>query len=168
MIVILLLCSCAKKVLPPAEWVYEENAIKLEIKSDPMLNLYEGKAHTLYACIYQLKTPNGFNQLINDQKGLYKLLDCKIFDSSVALSKSIVVNPDKDTTLFMDRAEGAIFLAVVAGYYAIEKDRIARLIENPVFVEKKGWILTKKTKKPSLLNIELKLGSNQIKNIKIK
>ncbi len=159
------LASCSTKVLPPPQWNYEKDAIKLQVIADPMLNLDDGKAHTLYACIYQLKDPNGFNQLSGDQSGLYKLLDCKLFDQGVASSKRLIVHPGEDTILVLDRAENAKYLAVVAGYYDIIKERITRLIEIPVIIEEKGFISKERKQKPGLLDIKLFLGPQQIDKI---
>ncbi|WDP92868.1 MAG: type VI secretion system lipoprotein TssJ [Desulfobacter sp.] len=161
----LALFSCAKKELPPPQWAYEKDAIKVQVKADPMLNLDSGKAHTLYVCVYQLKDPNGFNQLSGDQSGLYKLLECRLFDGSVASSKRVIVNPGDDTALLMDRAENAKYLAVVAGYYGIVKERITRLVEIPVVIEEKGFIAKERKQKPGPLNITLFLGPEQIEKI---
>jgi len=165
-VLLMVLFSCSKKILPPPQWGYEKDAIKLQITADPLLNLDNGKAHTLYVCIYQLKDPNGFNQLSGDQSGLYKLLDCKLFDTGVASSKRLIINPGKDSTLVMDRAENAKYLAVVAGYYGIVKERITRLVKIPVVIEKKGFFLKSKKQKPGFLDITLVLGSEQIDEIK--
>ncbi len=164
--IVLTLFACASKILPPPEWVYEKGGIKLQVVADPMLNLDDGKAHTLHVCIYQLKDPNGFNQLVNDQSGLYKLLECKLFDQGVASSKRLIINPGEDTTLILDRAENAKYLAVVAGYYGIVKERITRLVKIPVLIEEKGFFLKSKKQKPGLLDITLVLGSEQIDEIK--
>ena len=161
----LFLFSCAAKVLPPPQWTYEKDAVKIQVVADPMLNLDDGKAHTLYVCIYQLKDPNGFNQLSGDESGLYKLLDCKLFDQGVAVSKRLIVHPGDDTTLVLDRAENAKYLAVVAGYYDIVKERITRLIEIPVVIEEKGFISKERKQKPGMLDIKLSLGPQQINKI---
>jgi predicted component of type VI protein secretion system len=71
--------ACAAKQLPPPQWTYEKDAIRMHIKADDKLNLDEGEAHTLLLCAYQLSDPNTFNQLSNDQDGLYKLLECSLF-----------------------------------------------------------------------------------------
>ncbi len=163
---VLSLVSCAAKVLAPPEWTYEKDAIKLQVVADPMLNFDDGKAHTLHVCIYQLKDPNGFNQLSWDRNGLYTLLDCKVFDQGVASSKRLVVNPGEDTTIVLDRAEHAKYLAVATGYYGLIKDRITRLVEIPVVVEKeKGFMAGNKKQKPGLLDIRLFLGPQQIDKI---
>jgi type VI secretion system VasD/TssJ family lipoprotein len=158
----LLVWSCASKQLPPPGLEYEEGAIKIHVKADPQLNLSDGKPHTLLVCIYQLKDPNVLNQLANDQEGLYRLLECNLFDASVAGAKKLIIQPGQDTTFNLDRAEGAKYVAVAAGYYLIQRERIVRLYEIPVVVEKKGIIKRSKRKKLGTLEIDLKLGSQQI------
>ncbi|NIO08748.1 MAG: type VI secretion system lipoprotein TssJ, partial [Deltaproteobacteria bacterium] len=93
LLLVLLVWSCASKQLPAPEFVYEENAIKIHVKADPQLNLSDGKPHTLLVCIYQLKDPNAFNQLAGDQEGLYRLLECALFDASVVGAKKLIVQP---------------------------------------------------------------------------
>ena len=165
LVLALALFSCAKKELPPPQWTYEKDAIKIQVKADPMLNQDNGKAHTLYACIYQLKDPNGFNHLSGDQSGLYKLLECRLFDGGVASSKRVIVNPGDETTLVMDRAENAKYLGVVAGYYGIVKERITRLVEVPVVIEEKGFISKERKQKPGPLDVTLVLGPEQIEKL---
>lgn len=162
---VLVLFSCAAKVLPPPQWSYEKDAIKLGIIADPLLNLDDGKAHTLHVCVYQLKDPNGFNQLANDPDGLYKLLDCGVFDQSVAASKRLIVNPGEKTTLVLDRAENAKYLAIVAGYYGLLKDRITRLVEIPVIISEEGVFAKKRKNIPGRLDVSVFLGPQQIDKI---
>lgn len=154
--------SCAPKQLPAPEFGYEEDAIKIHVKADPQLNLSDGKPHTLLACIYQLKDPNAFNQLAGDQEGLYRLLECSLFDASVVGAKKLIVQPGQNTTFNLDRAQGTAYVGVAAGYYLIERDRIVRLYEIPVVIEKKGIVRRTKRQKLETLEIDLKLGPQQI------
>jgi len=62
----------------------------------------------------------------------------------------------------LDRAEGARYVAVAAGYYLLEKERMVRLYEIPVVIEKKGFIKRSKTQKLGILEIDLRLGPEQI------
>lgn len=162
---VLTMLSCAKKMLPPPQWTYEKDAVKIEIQADALLNQDNGKAHTLSLCLYQLHDPNGFNQLSQDRDGLYRLLECKLFDGGVASSKRLIVNPGETTTLVMDRAENAKYLAVAAGYYTLEAQRITRLIDIPVVIEEKGFISKEKKQKPGMLDVILVLGADQIEKI---
>ncbi len=166
----LVFISCATKppVAPPPEWRYEKDAIRLHLKSDPRLNLYEDSPHTLLFCIYQLTDPNAFNQQKEEKEGMAKLLECTRFDPSVATSKRMVIQPGQDTTLLLDRAENAKYVGVVAGYYHLQKDYATRLKEVPLKEEiiKKGWFSQEKVIKPGILNLELYLGPQAIQEIK--
>ncbi len=162
-IIAIMISACASQPVAPPKWSYEKDAIQVHLKSNPKLNFDEGMSHTLLVCLYQLKDPNAFNQLADDTEGIYKLLECGLFDAGVATSKRIIVNPGKDVTMTLDRAEGAKYVAAVAGYYTLQKDRMIRMFEVPVVIEKKGIISTTKTAKPGALKIELELGPTQIK-----
>ncbi|BBO67206.1 hypothetical protein DSCA_11360 [Desulfosarcina alkanivorans] len=162
---LLMLTACAAKQLPPPEWTYEKEAIRMHIKADDQLNLDEGEAHTLLLCAYQLSDPNTFNQLSNDQDGLYKLLECSLFGDGAAASKRMIIQPGQDINMTLDRADGARYVAIVAGYYILEKDRMVKMVEIPEYTEKKGFIKKTKTRKPAPLSVELVLGPQQITTI---
>ena len=162
LLLVIVIWSCAAKQLPPPESAYEEGAIKVHVKADPKLNLSDGKAHTLLVCVYQLRDPNALNQLSGDEDGLYRLLECGLFDASVAGAKRLIVQPGQDIIFSLDRAEGARYVAVAAGYYLLEKERMVRLYEIPVVIEKKGIIRRSKIQKLGILEIDLRLGPEQI------
>ncbi len=154
----LLVLSCAAKPLPPPEWTFEKEAVKLRLKADSQLNLYNEKPHTLFVCVYQLRDPNAFNQRSDNEDGLYTLLKCDAFDSSVVAFKDLIIHPGDDLTYRLDRAEGAEYCAIVAGYSRLNKERIIRLIEIPVYIEKQGTFRRTKIQKPGPLDVELTLG----------
>ena len=154
--------SCASKPLPPPEMSYDDNAIKIHAKADPQLNSKGGKPHTLMICVYQLKDPNAFNQFAGSEDGLYELLECKLFDGSVAATKRLIVQPGTESIFNLDRAQGVRHVGVVAGYYTLDKSRIVRLYDIPIVIEKKGLIKRTKTQKMGVLEVELRLGPQQI------
>lgn len=158
----LMLSACAAQPVLPPDWTYEKDAIQIVLKADPKLNFDEGVPHTLLVCLYQLKDPNSFNQLSEDTDGIYKLLECSLFDTSVATAKRIIVRPGQDVNVNLDRAEGAKYVAVVAGYYTLEKARMVRLYDIPVLIEKKGFIKTTKVSMPGKLTLTIELGPSQI------
>lgn len=162
---VMMMFSCAAKELPPAQGVYEKDAVTLHFISDAQLNLFDGKSHTLSVCVYQLKDPNGFNQYSGDRSGLYKLLDCKLFDQGTASAKRLTIYPGEDTTLVLDRAEKAKYVAVAAGYYNMEKEGVTRLFKIPVVEEKSGIFVRKKKLKMGHLEIKLILGPRAIKTV---
>jgi type VI secretion system VasD/TssJ family lipoprotein len=158
----ILSCASAPPMLPP-EWRYEKEAIKVTLEADPQLNLYNNMAHTLQLCVYQLKDPNGFNQLRETEEGLYKLLEGGMFDASVANFKRLNMSPGQSTPFTMDRAEGAKYIGIAAGYATIQKDRITRLIDIPVIVvEEGGGFKKQKVSRPDIIRLKLRLGPHQI------
>ena len=151
--------------IQPSKWAYEKSALSLHIVSDRQLNLYNGKPHALHLCVYQLKEPNAFNQLNGDEDGIYKLLECGLFDESVATSKRLIIQPGKDLTFTLDRADGAKYIGLVAGYNILDGKRITRLYDIPVIIKKKGFIKRTRYYSPVRLDIEITLDPQQIKKI---
>lgn len=158
----LLLClvaaiSSCSKVSKTPEYTYQREAVTITLRADPRLNLYQGTPHTLVACTYQLRDPNAFNQLVDEKDGLSKLLECSRFDASVAYAKRLVVQPGQEFRDSLDRAEGAKYVSVVAGYYNLQKWNVVRLFQIPV---------STKSSKPQDVNIELYLGPEAIQDVK--
>lgn len=162
------LSACMSSPASPPEWKMQKEGIVLNLKADGQLNESRGKAYTLYFVVYQLINPNGFNQLSQDNEGVAKLLESKIFDSSVASVKSMVVYPGSDVTYRIDRAEGAMYVGVVAGYNVMVKERMVKLFEVPVYVKYNNVLRTAKKLVPGNLEINMVLGPQQIENVKEK
>lgn len=154
--------SCASQPVAPPEWGYEKETIHVHLKAEPLLNLYDGVPHPLQICIYQLKDPNALVRLSEDDEGLYKLIECGRFDSSVVSHKSLSIQPGQDSIFDLDRVEDAKYVAVVAGYYLLQKEAMVRLFDVPVIIEKKSWIKRTRIAKPAPLSIELTLGPQKI------
>ncbi len=104
-----------------------ERFITINFKADPSLNLYDGSAHALHVCVYQLVDPNPFYQLSGDETGLSKLMRCDRFDPGVGLANRFVIQPGEVSTQRVDRAEGVRQLGIVAGYFNLKKDNVIRM-----------------------------------------
>ena len=152
-------CSSVPLVKQPPEWGYEKDAIQLHLKSDPRLNLFQKQPHSLVVCLYHLRDPNGFNQLVDERDGLPRLLDCSRFDPSVTYARRVVVQPDQELVELSDRTEGARFVGVVAGYYTLRKESSVRAYPIPVQEIKKDKLLWQR---PARLNIDLYLAPDGI------
>ncbi len=163
LLLIFVVSSCASQPPVPPEWRYEKEAINVRLRADALLNLYDGAPHTLHICVYQLKDPNAFNQLSEDEEGLYKLLECGGFDSSVISHKRLSIQPGQDATFVVGRAEGARYVALVAGYYVLRKDSMVRLFDVPVIVKRRSFFSRTKVSRAAPLSIDLGLGPQQIK-----
>jgi len=175
MVVALTLASCAAQkksapepdVLAPPPAPYAPNAIRLVLKADPQLNLYDGVHHALNLCVYQLKDPNAFNQLSNEKEGLQVILSCGTFDPSVTNFTQIVVQRGQVLSQTLDRAEGTRYVGLAASYYTLDKERVIRFYPIPVEVKKEGWIFTDKYPYLAPLNLQVELGSQQIGNVEV-
>lgn len=163
--------SCAKPAPPPPvvtlppEWGYAKDAIRLHVKGDSQLNLYQGMPHTVVLCMYHLRDPNAYNQLLEEKEGLYKLLECSRFDPSVTYAKRVVVQPGQELTESLDRAEGAKYVSVVAGYYMLSKEGSTRFYEIPIVEEKRENMILRK---PGVLSIDLFLGPQSMQGPQVK
>lgn len=129
----LLSCSCSWSSKKPVAMqrkaeVAQNGPMTLLIKADPQLNRYGKSAHTLLLCLYQLKDPNGFNQLAQERDGLSKLMECGRFDASVVNARQLVLQPGQELKEVRDRAEGARYLGIATGYFGTGKEKVTDLL----------------------------------------
>jgi len=162
------LLSCASHPTTLPEIHYEKESILINLRADSQLNFYQGMPHTLMLCIYQLREPNVYEQHAGSQEGLQKLLECNLFDASVTSAKRFIVKPGESQMLTLDRFEGTRHVATVCGYWEMRADRIMQIAEIPVLEKRKRWKVWQKTKSPGELNIQLRLGPQQILNFEVK
>jgi len=135
----------------------------MHVKADNKLNLYNDKAHTLYMCFYQLREVTKFDQLTQDPSGIRQLLECRLFDDSVASASSKVIHAGENFMLTLDRAEKAQHIALVAGYSSdLTADRVVKRHRYQVHKTKKGFFKKKYQCEPCELDVEVSLGPNQI------
>lgn len=159
--------ACTQKISKP-DWKFEKEALRIHIKADHNLNLYNKKTHTLYVCFYQLSELNAFDQLAQHDSGIRRLLEAKMFDPSVAAVSSKTILSGEHITLSLDRAERAEYLAIVAGYYAHLSDkRMVRRHKIQVLKKRKSFFKRTYQCIPCPLDIVLLLGSKQIESSKI-
>lgn len=165
LLIIVCVCSCASKTVhAPVHWPYQKEGIFLHIEADPELNLYHGASHTLVLCVHQLKDPNAFNQLSQDEKGLYELLECSSFSPSAVASNRFIVYPGKDIDMALDRAEGARYVGIVTGYYLLRREGTVKLYDVPWYVEEKGFWGGDDVARIGVLKVDLVLGPEQVKS----
>lgn len=151
----------------PAEikWTYQLNAISLNMGVDANLNEYDGAPHTLLLCVYQLSGLIKFNELASTSTGLKSLYDCKSFDAAVTHVERIFVQPGRNATITMNRAEGTQFVGVAAGYYTLQ-GKGTRIWQIPMDITTTGMLYWKDTwYAPAKLDAMLILGSHEIQKV---
>jgi type VI secretion system VasD/TssJ family lipoprotein len=162
--VIVTFSACAKTV-KKADWHFQKEAIQFHIKADHKLNLYNGREHTLYVCFYQLHEAKALERTAQDTRGLYTLLECKLFDESVVSADSDVIHAGENISLTFDRAEGAKYVAVVAGYSGtLNDDRVLRVFKVPTYEKCESYFNSEYRCVPCSMEIQLDLGPNQIEH----
>ncbi|MFM2478735.1 type VI secretion lipoprotein TssJ [Celerinatantimonas sp. MCCC 1A17872] len=171
-------CSSSKKAKDPASvvipatspndvhWTYQDKAISLEVRADKLLNEYDEMPHTLALCLYQLSDKNLFAELISTVSGQEKLLQCNSFDKSIVQSQQKFIQPGQTITFSLNRAEGARYLSVVAGYFKRNINGVSKIWSIPVNVDKPGiffWQDTLYT--PGKLSAILILGPHHLQKV---
>ncbi len=147
-------------------WTYQPDGFSLRVKADALLNLYDNTGHTAVLCVYQLSDPNKFNSVAKTQKGIVTLLDCsKAFDASAVTFEKIIVQPGEDKVFSLPRAEKALFVGVVAGFYGLDPARCARIFQYPVISQDEGTFTTDIVRTPGKLVVNLLLGPVGIQQI---
>lgn len=129
--------------------------IEVLIKADPQLNQFQRTPHALLLCLYQLKDPNGFQQLAQDVAGAPKLMECTRFDETVVNAGQLVVQPGQELRQMRTRGEGARYLGIAVGYYSLGK----RVTELSLISAKNGA--------PAGSMVRIDLGPHEIRNVRV-
>lgn len=144
---------------------FERDAVRIHLTADSRLNQFEAAAHPLLLCVYHLRDPNGFNQILDEPDGISKLLDCSRFDPAVTNTKKIFIQPGGEVTERLDRPEGAKYVGIVAGYSTLKKEDSVRLYPIPIVKQRVGWSVLRTTM-PGKLDIDLSLGPVSIQDLR--
>ena len=153
-----------KEAKAEVEWAYQKEGIWLQLASDQQLNTYNNEPHTLVMGIYQLSETQSFFKLLSDQGQITKDLLTGQTGKQVVQFDRYVISPGKATVLKLDRAQGAKFIGMIAGYYDFNAENAARLFRVPVNMQSHGIISTTYKAEPAILAVRLVFGNNGINN----
>lgn len=165
---LLSLCGCASLPDPDPEWQFSQNAIQIYYQADDELNLYKEGAHTISVVIYQLSETNAFDDLASYEEGIKKLLVNENFDPSVKNRRRIVVQPGELNKVVLDRAEGAQWVGLIAGYYDLHPGKVSCTLKIPYVFVDKGIIKEKKVAVVTTLNAHIVFGRHGIEEVELK
>lgn len=130
--------------------------IELLITADPQLNQFQRTPHALLLCLYQLKDPNGFQQLAQDQAGAPRLMECTRFDETVVNAGQVVVQPGQELRQTRNRGEGTRYLGIATGYYSLGRKRVTELS-----------LISTKSGAPAGSMVRIDLGPHEIRNVRV-
>lgn len=153
---LLFFSGCAN--IPKDDFSYMKNALVIDIKAQNNLNTYNNQSHTVLLGLFELSDPNIFNQILEQQGSVSKILGGNVFDGNVLSRRKLVIQPGEHKKLIMDRVEGARYLGVVAGYYKLQQDKSSGRLFSVELGHTKTTIW-RKVVEPKIL-VDLTLGSD--------
>lgn len=166
--------------VPPASWVFEEDAIRLTVTASNQLNVFDGVPHTLVLRLFQLNGRSDFRDERKTRSGIRQLLVADSLDTlgaSVVAYNEMVIRPGGTVMRVFARSAETRFLAVAAGYYDLNREQVTRLVSFPAIddtVTAERGLLDKLTlglleeqaaavpRRPGRLAITLNLDSDKI------
>jgi type VI secretion system VasD/TssJ family lipoprotein len=143
-------------------WTPELESVQIHFKTGRDLNVdREGKSSALHVCVYQLTAEDAFNSAAADKEKVKTLVECreKLSDEFMEF-KEVTLQPLMHVTHFLDRAELAKYIGIIAGYNEKES-KVVREIKT--VSEKKGWFSCTEYIKPAPFYIDLLPGPTYLK-----
>ena len=147
---------------PVPTWGYEPKGIQINYNADEMLNMYNGRPHTLVLVVYQMSDAAVFKDLAKTADGLKKLLLVERFDPGVVGMDKMIVQPGEKKTMDIDRVEHAQWIGIVAGYYKLVPGGVNYTAEIQYGIIKEGRFRKKKVAIIKHMHVILNLGPNGI------
>lgn len=150
------LCACGKTPDPPGTmpppapvdrpqdvaWIFQKDAISLTIIASDDLNITHGEPRAVSICIYQTESPDLLEAKAETEQGLRELLLCKSNPPERFQAEQIYVQPGSIIEETLDRAEGAKYFAVVAGFNVLNPITCFSIIPIPLNIEKtRQWTI---------------------------
>ncbi len=122
--------------------------------------------------IFQLKDSAHFKDLAQTRAGFIRLLQFSgqpnyLGDgqTDILSYKQLIVRPGEEKIIYLDRAEGAKWVGIVAGYYRINLLQSYKVFKIPLIYRKEGLIFKKQTVTIGELFINLILGPSGLQKV---
>ncbi|MCR5170325.1 MAG: type VI secretion system lipoprotein TssJ [Desulfovibrio sp.] len=116
-------------------WSFEAGAIRLAIDADPKLNAVDGVPHALALCIVQAASMDKLAAQGATKEGLRQLLQCKASPPDSISAVQFYIQPGERKVVPLDRSEGARYIAIAAGYDALNPGQCFRTVQMPVHTD---------------------------------
>ncbi len=163
-------------VVPPDAWTFEKQAIHIRVLPSPSLNMYRNRAHTLMLGVFQLSDPNTFETMRSTTKGLHDLLGRETFDAGTGVlsAERRVIRPDQQKLIVLNRAEGAQYIGLAAGYFNLDPGKVSYVLKIPGVQDGKSGLgavnpfADPPPPRPGRLKIWLFLDRHQIEDVRIR
>lgn len=136
-----------------ADWCYAKDAISINIKSDSLLNMYDGYPHALNIAVIQVLAPDELAKMLEGYAGIANIIGNNNPIKDEVAFKRITLQPGEHREIKMDRAAGAQYIYLIFGYALDLSNKHNYLIPIPL----------KNTPQP--LTIFADLGQSAIRGI---
>lgn len=157
----ILAAGCAAHAPLPPEYDFGKNAIVIHVKTEMGILPAQERASLLSLCVHQLNETGGFERYADEPHGLETLKNCVVMPPGVVYEKKLGIRPGQDYTFVLDRAEGARYVGLVAGYAGLDRSATVRLFQIPLIEIKKGWMLRRSLQEAEMV-VRLTLGPQGI------
>ena len=145
------LTACASSApSPEPNWARAEKGIELTFQADPQVNFYEGQPHTVTVCVFQVDESSAFQKLLTYPSGVQKMLSAsKDLPASLAADR-FYLEPGETRQKVYDRAAGAKWIVIAAGYFSVPPDKAAIVKKIDVEVERSWFFFDKQAVIPTV------------------
>jgi predicted component of type VI protein secretion system len=117
-------------------WSRAEDAIQAKFSASSELNTFGQRAHTLNVKIIQLTDISGINTLFQTTDGITAVLSQSIeMIPNAVFSESFIVAPKQEITFNLAREENVKYIAIVAGFAALSKNQVIRIMPISVNIK---------------------------------
>lgn len=154
----------AKQAKAEVKWPFAQDAILIELSTDVDLNFYANRSHTLVFAALQFPDEKAFVKLLTKPEGLAKSMQSGNLPEGALHMDRYVISPDVRELLTLNRVQDAQFIGILAGYYAFEPERSARLFRIPLNMDSSGVIFKEYKAEPAQLALRVALGPQSIAN----
>lgn len=145
------------------KWQWQPKAIKMSVSATDKLNWYDGQAHSLMVCVYQLSDKAKFVEYASTANGINIMLACNRFDNTVTQSERIFLQPGSKWIGSFDRFDKTKFFAVVAGYVN-KGPSVTAIYDVPVQKSETGmWWWSKDWYTPEVLSVSLTFNEDTLR-----
>jgi type VI secretion system VasD/TssJ family lipoprotein len=161
-----LLNSCAthRPALNAHEWVYQPNAVTLNIKADPALNTIKQRSHALLVAVVQTTQLQKIQHYLQNSQGISSFLEKNnhAVDAQDFFINRYYVSPGEQHQLSITRMAGMKFVVVIAAYNHLIPNQTVKIFDVPVDSHVDGLQIWKRVYYPAPLHIDLHLGEQGI------
>ena len=149
---------------------FAQDALTFHVDAGHDLNWYDGNRHALTLAIFQLRSPNAFQQLVKSKFGIRNLLESDELENSFLARHLLPVQPGTWREIVLDRMEGTAYIGVVAGFYEGNKQFQSQLIALPIVTKPRknipviSWLTSAGSEplQPAQMLIRFSLDRNRI------